>query len=188
MRRWFVKVHDLSACKEIFSHFVNKVNPVNMQMLRVKSVHESLPHHRVRDPLSLVEVSEAGPAHRYLEIFPYKLTSTSKWMMGPHPQHLLRFEVVNDIRISQFSVIPGFSNIRTGNEVDPKSILPIPPEDMIDWTYLNPYLQRYIFQFIQRLIDSLIQDTISQQNNFIDLIRQQLDLFSFQSGIQFFNI
>ena len=53
-------------------------------------------------------------------------------MMGPHPQHLLRFEVVNDIRISQFSVISGFSNIRTGNEVDPKSILPIPPEDMID--------------------------------------------------------
>ena len=40
-----------------------------MQMLRVKSVHESLPHQSVGDPLSLVEVSEAGPAQRYFDIF-----------------------------------------------------------------------------------------------------------------------
>ena len=38
------------------------------------------------------------------------------------------------------------------------------------------------------MVDSFIQDTISEQNDLIDLIRQQLDLFSFQSGIQFLNI
>ncbi len=52
-------------------------------------------------------------------------------MMGPHSQHLLQFEVVNNSGFSQLSVIPGFSNIRTRNEVDPEAVLPIPPEDMI---------------------------------------------------------
>ncbi len=53
-------------------------------------------------------------------------------MMGPHSQHLLGFEVIYDYRISQLSVIPGFSNISTGNKVDLESILTVPPEDMID--------------------------------------------------------
>ena len=52
-------------------------------------------------------------------------------MMGPHSQHLLRFEVVKNSVISQLSVIPGFPNIRTGNEFDPEAVLPIPPEDLI---------------------------------------------------------